>query len=100
MRNLFEEIDVLFEETVKEDKTLEIELDKLLELINPKATEGDRYAHREWRKFTNDIKRMLEPENEPKPTKLAIDRKVFDLMLSFCFVGDIGYDPDDVASKV
>jgi len=99
MRNLFEEIDVLFEEKVKEGDRLEIELDKLLELINPKATEGDRYAHREWRKFTNDIKRMLEPENEPKPTKLAIDREVFDLMLSFCFVGDIGYDPDDHQSK-
>ena len=98
MRNLFEEIDVLFEE--KNCDPLEIELEELLKLINPKATEGDRYAHREWRKFTNDIKRMLEPENKPKPTKLAIDREVFDLMLSFCFVGDIGYDPDDTETKV
>jgi hypothetical protein len=98
MRNLFEEIDVLFEE--KNCDPLEIELSKLLKLIKPTVTRGDRFAHREWRRFTNDIKRMLEPENEPKPTKLAIDRQIFDLMLSFCFVGDIGYDPDDFEPKV
>lgn len=98
MRNLFEEIDVLFEETVQEGKPLEIYLDKLLKPIKPTATQSDRYAQREWRKFTSDITRMLEPKNEPNPPKLKIDRNVFDLMLSFCFVGDIGYDPDDAES--
>jgi sulfur relay (sulfurtransferase) DsrC/TusE family protein len=99
MRNLFEEIDVLFEETVKEGKPLEIYLEKLLEPIKPTATESDRYAQREWRKFTSDIKRMLAPD-EDISINLAIEREVFDLMLSFCFVGDIGYDPDDFESKV
>jgi|GEM_PF-1091328 len=99
MRNLFEEIDVLFEETVEEGKPLEIYLDKLLKSIKPSNTQSDRYAQREWRKFTSDITRMLEPKNEPNPPKLKIDRNVFDLMLSFCFVGDIGYDPDDAESK-
>ena len=98
MRNLFEEIDVLFEETVVEDKHLEIYLEELLEPIKPTSTQSDRYAQREWRKFTSDIKRMLEPD-ETKPTKLKIDRQIFDQMLSFCFVGDIGYDPDDFESK-
>ena len=97
IRNLFEEIDVLFEEA--DCDPLEIYLDKLLKLIKPTTTQSDRYAHREWRKFTNDIKRMLEP-NDAFPPKLKIDRDVFDLMLSFCFVGDIGYDPDDAESKV
>ncbi|BBC22524.1 P-loop NTPase fold protein [Pseudanabaena sp. ABRG5-3] len=99
MRNLFEEIDVLFEETISDDSPLEIYLEELLETIKPKATESDRYAHREWRKFTSDIKRMLEHDQDC-PTKLKIDREIFDLMLSFCFVGDIGYDPDDFESKV
>jgi len=99
MRNLFEEIDVLFEETVKEDKPLEIYLEKLLKPIKPTTTQSDRYAQREWRKFTNDIKRMLEPDEE-QPKKLTIHRDVFDLMLSFCFVGDIGYDPDDIETKI
>ncbi len=99
MRNLFEEIDVMFEETISDESPLEIYLEDLLEPIKPKATESDRYAHREWRKFTSDIKRMLEPDQD-HPTKLKIDRKIFDLMLSFCFVGDIGYDPDDFESKV
>ena len=99
MRNLFEEIDVLFEETVQEGKPLEIYLDKLLKPIKPTATQSDRYAQREWRKFTSDIKRMLEPD-EDHPKKLTIHREIFDLMLSFCFVGDIGYDPDDIETKI
>ncbi|MBD2175417.1 hypothetical protein H6F42_00625 [Pseudanabaena sp. FACHB-1998] len=98
MRNLFEEIDVLFEEA--DCDPLEIYLDKLLKLIKPIATQSDRYAQREWRKFTNDIKRMLEPDDVEHPPKLKIDRDVFDLMLSFCFVGDIGYDPDDFETKI
>ncbi|OYQ61808.1 hypothetical protein B9G53_25545 [Pseudanabaena sp. SR411] len=98
MRNLFEEIDVMFEETISDESPLEIYLEDLLEPIKPKATESDRYAHREWRKFTSDIKRMLEHDAD-HPTKLKIDREIFDLMLSFCFVGDIGYDPDDFESK-
>jgi predicted nucleic acid-binding Zn-ribbon protein len=99
MRNLFEEIDVLFEETISDNSSLEIYLEELLEPIKPTSTESDRYAHREWRKFTSDIKRMLEPD-QAQPTKLKIDRDIFNLMLSFCFVGDIGYDPDDFESKV
>jgi hypothetical protein len=84
---------------VDEDKPLEIYLEELLKPIQPTATQNDRYAHREWRKFNSDIKRMLE-QDEANPSKLTIDRDVFDLMLSFCFVGDIGYDPDDFESKV
>ena len=100
MRNLFEEIDVMFEETISDESPLEIYLEKLLEPIKPTtAPESDRYAHREWRKFTSDIKRMLEPDQDHH-TQLKIDRQIFDLMLSFCFVGDIGYDPDDFESKV
>ncbi|NMF57285.1 P-loop NTPase fold protein [Pseudanabaena yagii] len=109
MRNLFEEIDLLFEEMISidllfeemisEESPLEIYLEELLEPIKPTAKERDRYAQREWRKFTNDIKRMLEPD-QAHPTKIKVDREIFNLMLSFCFVGDIGYDPDDFESKV
>jgi hypothetical protein len=42
----------------------------------------------------------MREHDQAHPTKLKIDREIFDLMLSFCFVGDIGYDPDDFESKI
>jgi hypothetical protein len=76
---------------------IDVELDKLLQDTNLQPTQYDRYAQREWRKFTIDITGMLKNPNNPEdqPTKLTINRSTFDLLLSFCFVGDIGYDPDD-----
>ncbi len=106
MRNLFEEIDVKLEEqmfnTLEEqmfntldghpadNPQLDIKLDILLKHSKLPIPESNRHAHREWRKFTSDIQQMLKSSKT-----VTIDRKTFDLMLSFCFVGDIGYDPDD-----
>ena len=120
MRNLFEEIDVQLEEKVldKADK-INIDLSKLLRAVELQFTKTDFYAQREWRRFVSDIQRMLSDhqppadhsvhseqtkkaskggESDPSQIKLLIDRPTFDLMLSFCFVGDIGYDPDDYKS--
>jgi hypothetical protein len=39
---------------------------------------------------------LQDPKQTPDPDVcLAIDRRTFELILSFCFVGDLGYDPDD-----
>jgi len=105
MRNLFEEIDVRLEDqqldwsdsSTADNPTLQVELNSFVEEIKPPLGKDDRHAQREWRRFTGDIQRMVQdPERSPdEPIELAIDRKTFDLMLSFCFVGDIGYDPND-----
>ncbi|MBD3883918.1 hypothetical protein IFO70_19360 [Phormidium tenue FACHB-886] len=105
MRNLFEEIDVKLEEQMgdapdtatADNPQLDIELDALLNDSTPQPATADSYAQREWRKFRADINQMLrDPEKPPNQSiQLTLDRSTFDLMLSFCFMGDIGYDPDD-----
>jgi sulfur relay (sulfurtransferase) DsrC/TusE family protein len=105
MRNLFEEIDVLLEEQTLDETQecnadnpqLQKTLSELITLISPQIPSKDVHARREWRKFISDIQRMLKAPTQPKekPVELNIDRQTFELMLSFCFVGDIGYDPDD-----
>jgi hypothetical protein len=109
MRSLFEEIDVLLEEeneqyvdcTDKDNPRLAIELNELLDKQLHDVYNRDSYAAREWRRFHSDIHRMIRPKSndpkssDPKSIELSIDRQTFELMLSFCFVGDIGYDPTD-----
>ena len=97
----FEKITLSESNTASEkNPKLDIELDTLLQNLKFQLSIGDRYAQREWRKFTSDIKRMLNPsDRKDPPTRLKIDRRTFDLMLSFCFVGDIGYDPDDIQAN-
>ncbi|MGK7904398.1 MAG: P-loop NTPase fold protein [Hormoscilla sp.] len=98
MRYLFEEIDVLLEEDAGQyvDRTdydnprLSIPLNVLLDdKLSYAQNSRDPYAKREWKRFEGDIKRMV------SSYRLSIDRETFELMISFCFVGDIGYDPDD-----
>ncbi|MGK7900628.1 MAG: P-loop NTPase fold protein [Hormoscilla sp.] len=98
MRHLLEEIDVLLEEHVgqyvdRKDKynpRLSIPLNVLLhDKLSYAKNSRDPYAEREWKRFEGDIKRMV------SSYILHIDRQTFELMISFCFVGDIGYDPDD-----
>ena len=98
MRSLLEEIDTQFEEksdikTNDEDETniekmtWNIDVD-LLDKLEDKVTINDSHAQREWRKFKKDIHRMLDD-------RITVDRDTFNLTHSFCFVGDIGYDPQD-----
>jgi hypothetical protein len=49
----------------------------------------DRHNQREWKKFKNDFRKM------PPKKEFAFEKRTFNLAVSFCFVGDIGYDPDD-----
>jgi WD40 repeat protein len=104
MRNLFEEIDVGLESNARDpsqadpyNSHIATPLKQLLGAIEPQRKAGDPYLRREWQRFTTDITRMLQdPKQTPDPDVcLAIDRRTFELILSFCFVGDLGYDPDD-----
>ena len=87
----------------------------MLKALYQKVPTHDHHYQREWRKFTHDIVQMLKPlqakdldnqvnessvpsaeiPSETSGDSLSIDRETFYLALSFCFVGDIGYDPDD-----
>jgi WD40 repeat protein len=110
MRNLFEEIDALLEENNLDNSPqckidnpqIQIEMSELIQKIQTQfLSTADFHAQREWRKFTSDIQRMLKDPTQPKekPVGLNLDRQTFELMLSFCFVGDIGYDPDDYSPE-
>ncbi len=88
MRNVFEEIDTEFQEELEAtDKLFDREI--VLAKVYRQVPKSDYHAQREWRKFKSDIRRML------NPNPFRLDKADFYLALSFCFVGDIGYDPDD-----
>ena len=92
MRDVFKELDARFDEQVSSQELnplLGIEWEEFRKKLN-RPTKADFHAHRERRRFESDIKRLLKDSFE-------IDRDTFHLALSFCFVGDIGYDPTDTA---
>ncbi|OKH19579.1 P-loop NTPase fold protein [[Limnothrix rosea] IAM M-220] len=92
MRNLFEEIDTELQENL-DDPANQFDYVYLLEKLHPQVPKADYHAQREWRKFTADISRMM-PTNP-----FILSKDDFELALSFCFVGDIGYDPDDFSQN-
>jgi hypothetical protein len=88
MRELFMELDVKFEEAnLPPTQLLWIDWDEFKPSLNP-PSESDIYAYREWRRFDKDVERIF-------GKTFGIYRNSFHLALSFCFVGDIGYDPSD-----
>jgi WD40 repeat protein len=107
MRHLFEEMDDQLERASYAEPHRDLgaahtfKLNTLLGQIAPPKTDTDTYRQREWRRFRFDIHRLLSQDNQnaavSEQTSLTFEltRQTFELMLSFCFVGDIGYDPDD-----
>ncbi len=87
MRKLLEEIYLEFEET--DENTLIIEKDIWLERLKNHDKLMDIHNKREWKKFKNDFLKMSPRE------EFYFETRTFNLVRSFCFVGDIGYDPDD-----
>jgi len=87
MRKLLEEIYLEFEETDK--NTVIIEKDKWLNRLQNLDVFMDRHNQREWKKFKINFMKM------PPQTEFVFEKRTFNLATSFCFVGDIGYDPDD-----
>ncbi len=51
----------------------------------------DSHTQREFDRFEQDFLNM-------PPQPFLFERRTFNLILSFCFVGDLGYDPDDHAA--
>ena len=109
-RHLFEEIDTKFEESSdsnQDNPVLTWKLQALLNELKKQVSKNDHHNQREWRKFEHDLYQMLEispPQKdqaiedssvEANNDSFSLDRETFRLALSFCFVGDIGYDPDD-----
>ncbi|WP_083389702.1 P-loop NTPase fold protein [Trichormus sp. NMC-1] len=87
IRKILEDIYLEFEEEGKD--TVEIEKNKWLNYLQKLDVFMDRYNQREWKKFKNDFEEM------PPRDKFLFEKRTFNLARSFCFVGDIGYDPDD-----
>jgi WD40 repeat protein/predicted KAP-like P-loop ATPase len=87
MRKLLEEIYLKFEEN--DEDTIKIPKDEWLNHLQNLDIFMDRHNQREWKKFKNDFRKM------PPETEFVFEKRTFNLAVSFCFVGDIGYDPDD-----
>ncbi|MDD1431956.1 P-loop NTPase fold protein [Dolichospermum sp. ST_sed6] len=87
MRKFLEEIYLEFEET--DTDTVIIEKDVWLNRLQNLDVFMDRHNQREWKKFKLDFIKM------PPQTEFVFEKRTFNLVTSFCFVGDIGYDPDD-----
>ncbi|WP_016953058.1 P-loop NTPase fold protein [Anabaena sp. PCC 7108] len=87
IRKILEEIYLEFE--TEEKDTVELEKNKWLNQLQNLDVFMDRHNQREWKKFKNDFEKM------PPQNKFVFEKRTFNLARSFCFVGDIGYDPDD-----
>ncbi|MGM3308822.1 P-loop NTPase fold protein [Anabaena sp. WFMT] len=87
IRKIIAEIYLEFEET--DEDTIIIEKDDFLNRLQNQDGYMDSYNKREWKKFKNDFLKMSPQDN------CYFETRTFNLAISFCFVGDIGYDPDD-----
>lgn len=92
MRHAFIEIDTCFEQASYEYGGQSIA--NILQGLEKPFPDTDKYANREWKRFQHDIQQML----PPYLSLAELGRSTFNLILSFCFVGDIGYDPNDFSA--
>ncbi|PSR16203.1 hypothetical protein C8255_19010 [filamentous cyanobacterium CCP3] len=80
---------------------------ELLKASKKRYPLNDSYMEREWDRFEKDV--MQVPPNDNAEDKgennvekkggndhFILEQRTFNLLLSFCFIGDVGYDPDDV----
>ncbi|BCL34903.1 P-loop NTPase fold protein [Nostoc sp. MS1] len=87
MRKLLEEIYLRFE--TENQQEIILEKDSFIEELEKQNYFIDIYVQREWQRFKNDFIKM------PPLTEFIFEKRTFNLATSFCFVGDVGYDPDD-----
>ncbi|MGH1395265.1 MAG: P-loop NTPase fold protein, partial [Trichormus sp.] len=87
MRKILEEIYFKFEE--QNEQRIIIDKDKFIGELEQQHYFIDMYNQREWHKFKNDFIKM------PPSQEFIFEQRTFNLATSFCFVGDVGYDPDD-----
>ncbi|BAY66339.1 hypothetical protein NIES22_64780 [Calothrix brevissima NIES-22] len=85
MRSVFEDLEMYFEESRDLERNL-------LEFFPQKpSVNSDGYLYREWKRLCHDVKML--GLNDITLQQLGED--TFNMVRAFCFVGDIGYDPDD-----
>lgn len=98
MRSVFDELKIHIEEleTQKEQKVNTTFRDFFTKYLdNYLPSYQDNYLRQEYKRFRDDVNTLLIPVN------LMLDQSVletFNIMRSFCFIGDIGYDPRDFLS--
>ena len=85
----------LFENIAREIRVASVE--KIAAYMkNPLAAdETDSYLVQEWRQLEADTAVLM-----PDIPVSQIDLKTFNLVRSFCFVGDIGYDPGEMMATL
>ncbi|WP_413174059.1 P-loop NTPase fold protein [Anabaena azotica] len=91
IRKILEEIYLEFEET--DGHTVTIKKEQWLNRLQKQDIFMDIHNQREWKKFKNDFMKMSPPK------EFVFEKRTFNLARSFCFVGDIGYDPDDFYNR-
>ncbi|MBD2137213.1 hypothetical protein H6F32_06350 [Anabaena sp. FACHB-1237] len=91
MRKLLEEIYLDFEES--DANMVILKKETWLHRLQQQDVFMDRHNQREWKKFKNDFMKMS-PQQE-----FYFEKRTFNLAVSFCFVGDLGYDPDDYYNR-
>jgi predicted KAP-like P-loop ATPase len=85
MRSVFEDLEMHFEELKELHRNV-------LEFFPQKtASNNDTYLHREWNRLRYDAETL----GLGNLTLEQLGEDSFNMIRSFCFVGDIGYDPDD-----
>jgi hypothetical protein len=74
------------------ERQKDVALVTFFEQYQPPA--GDPYARREWDWLLEDVRALLPADAQaPRLSEIPIDN--FNLVRSFSFVGDIGYQPGD-----
>ena len=101
MRRLFEIVETRFEEKadrLEAGQEVPFSVLALTEELRPKHFHQDLHIQAEWRRFSTDLRRSVFASKGGRPEEeesFRFDRETFHLALTFCFVGDLGYDPDD-----
>jgi hypothetical protein len=88
MRSVFEDLEMEFEENPSSERELSSFFPEKPNL------DTDTYLCREWNRLLHDVKQM----ELSSLTLQELGEDTFNMVRSFCFVGDIGYDPNDFKS--
>ncbi|HLO89230.1 MAG TPA: P-loop NTPase fold protein [Nostocaceae cyanobacterium] len=91
MRKVLAEIYLKFEQSDKQ--RIELKKEEFLNELLKQDSFMDMHHQREWKKFKYDFQKM------PPADEFIFERRTFNLAMSFCFVGDVGYDPDDMYNR-
>lgn len=90
MREVLADISILYEQNLDETNTSRPLKVCFAEPLQHLEQIKDPYVSREYKQFRHDFNRLI-----PDLTLETLGEENFQLALSFCFVGDIGYDPED-----